>query len=187
MQYLSSMYIDNEMDLDEKKQFVEKVRCDSEFYTQTLDLLTQEQRLQPQVVFKAVASEKKWQPSMWVRLIPKLKPLGFTAAGVFTGVLIAFLAFQPGQIPLQNNRFVLFKPEARQVELTGSFTGWQRLPMQRVGKSGYWELILPVASGEHRFAYILDKNHRMADPTLPARERDDFGGENSILTVGQRI
>ena len=43
MDYLSSMYIDNEMDLDEKKQFVEKVRSDQAFYTQTLELLAQEQ------------------------------------------------------------------------------------------------------------------------------------------------
>ena len=39
MDYLSSMYIDNEMDLDEKKQFVEKVRSDQAFFTQTLELL----------------------------------------------------------------------------------------------------------------------------------------------------
>ena len=59
--------------------------------------------------------------------------------------------------------------------------------MQRLGASGYWELRLPVPAGEHRFAYILAGQKRMADPTLPAVERDDFGGENSILNVEVRI
>ena len=44
-----------------------------------------------------------------------------------------------------------------------------------------------MPAGEHRFAYILDGDKRMADPTLPAVERDDFGGENSILSVEVRI
>ena len=45
MDYLSSMYIDNEMDLDEKRRFVEKVRTDDSFYNQTLELLYQEKQL----------------------------------------------------------------------------------------------------------------------------------------------
>jgi hypothetical protein len=45
MDYLSSMYIDNEMDLDEKRLFVECVRSDDAFYTQTVELLDQEQLL----------------------------------------------------------------------------------------------------------------------------------------------
>ena len=59
--------------------------------------------------------------------------------------------------------------------------------MKRIGNSGYWELNLPVISGEHRFAYILNGDARIADPTLPAREADDFGGVNSILNVVARI
>jgi 1,4-alpha-glucan branching enzyme len=64
---------------------------------------------------------------------------------------------------------VLFEPVAERVELTGSFTGWQRVAMQRIGDSGYWQLNLPVPAGEHRFAYILNGERRMADPTSPGR------------------
>ena len=45
MDYLSSMYIDDEMNLEEKKQFVEKIRSERMFYKLTLDLLAQEQQL----------------------------------------------------------------------------------------------------------------------------------------------
>ncbi len=39
MEYLASLYIDNEMDLGEKRTFVEMVRADNDFATLTLDLL----------------------------------------------------------------------------------------------------------------------------------------------------
>jgi hypothetical protein len=55
--------------------------------------------------------------------------------------------------------------------------------MAPIGDSGYWELRLNLPYGEHRFAYILDGSQQVADPTVPVREPDDFGGENSILTV----
>ncbi len=187
MEYLSSMYIDNEMDLDEKKLFLKKIRSDQEFYTLTLDLLDQEQLLQKQPPMIESASEKKWQPPVRMDRARCLKPFGFAAAGFAAAAMILFSVFQPQAPPLQNNRFVIFEPKADQVELAGSFTGWQRVSMKRVGSSGYWELNLPVASGEHRFAYILDGSLRIVDPTLPAREKDDFGGENSILNVTGHI
>lgn len=187
MDYLSSMYIDNEMDLDEKKQFVEKIRSDCAFYTQTLDLLALEQLLGQEPVMPEPTPEKRWQPSVWINLTRLFKPLGFAALGFSAALLIFVIGFRSPVLPLYNNRFVLFEPGAEQVELVGSFTGWQRISMNRIGSSGYWELILPVVSGEHRFAYILNGESRIADPTLLARETDDFGGENSILSVEARI
>lgn len=187
MEYLSSMYIDDEMNLDEKKLFVEKIRSDSAFYAQTLDLLVQEHLLQTQPILPALLPEKPWAPPAWLGLIRSLKPLGFATAGFAAAMLVFSILFPPQVCPLPDNRFLLFEPAAGQVELTGSFTGWQRIPMNRIGTSGYWELTLPIASGEHRFSYILDNDRRIADPTLPSREKDDFGGENSILSVAEHI
>lgn len=187
MEYLSSMYIDNEMDLDEKKQFVEKVRSDRAFYTQTLDLLAQERLLREAPVMPWLVPERRLRPPVWDSLKRFFRPLGFATAGFSAAVLILLSVFQPPVMPLCSNRFVLFEPAAGQVELAGSFTGWQRISMQRIGSSGYWEINLPVPSGEHRFAYILDGKRRISDPTLPASEKDDFGGENSILSVEERI
>ena len=45
MDYLSSMYIDNELDLDEKVVFVDKVHSDPPFYRDTRALLLQEKLL----------------------------------------------------------------------------------------------------------------------------------------------
>jgi hypothetical protein len=56
--------------------------------------------------------------------------------------------------------------------------------MKKSGASGYWEAVLEVPPGEHRLCYILEGRRRILDPTIPIREKDDFGGENSILSVG---
>ena len=61
------------------------------------------------------------------------------------------------------------------------------LAAKEVGESGYWEIFLDVPEGEHRFAYILDGQHQVADPTVPMRETDDFGGQNSILVLGDSV
>jgi hypothetical protein len=187
MDYLSSMYIDNEMDLDEKKQFVEKVRSDQAFCTQTLELLEQEQLLRKQPFMRDLTSEQSWQPPVWDGLKRFFRPLGFATAGFTAAVLIFLGIFQPPVPSLCSNRFVLYEPAAGQVELAGSFTGWQRISMQPIGSSGYWEVNLQLPAGEHRFAYILDGDRRISDPTLPASEKDDFGGKNSILSVEERI
>lgn len=187
MDYLSSMYIDNEMDLDEKRQFVQRVRSDGAFYNETLDLLAQEQRLRELPAMPHMAVQQPWRPPLRTVLARWFKPLGFATAGFTAAVLMLFSVFQPPATGVCNNRFVLFEPAAAQVELAGSFTGWQRVSMTRAGSSGYWELNLQVPSGEHRFAYILDGDRQMADPTLPASEKDDFGGQNSILNVEARL
>lgn len=188
MDYLASMYIDDEMDLKEKRQFVEMVHRDEDFYTLTMELLDQEQRLrQMPAMLPAPAVEQRWRPPLRHVLAGLIKPFGFAVTGFAAAVLMVNTVSWNPPPSAQSNRFVLFEPDAERIELTGSFTGWQRLAMQRIGDSGYWQLNLPVPAGEHRFAYILNGERRMADPTLQAVERDDFGGENSILNVEVQI
>ena len=76
MEYLASLYIDNEMDLGEKRTFVEKVRADNEFATLTLDLLDQEQRLRDLLLHTlAVPAPAPWRPSLRTRLAALLRPV----------------------------------------------------------------------------------------------------------------
>jgi hypothetical protein len=187
MDYLASMYIDNELDLDEKIQFVDKVYSKRPFYEDTRALLLQEKLLRtpPDTSMLPVRPPMAAGAGHWFRKM--LKPMLCATAGfAAAGLLLFSLVSTP--TPAQCfNRFVIYEPAARQVELAGSFTGWTPTPMQPVGNSGYWELNLQVPSGEHRFAYILDGSRQMADPTLPGREMDDFGGTNSILNVKEGV
>ena len=82
--------------------------------------------------------------------------------------------------------FVLYQPDVSKVEITGSFLDWEAVPMRKSGTSGYWEVVLEMPAGEHRLCYILEGRRRIPDPTIPIREKDDFGGENSILAVNMK-
>jgi hypothetical protein len=127
MEYLNSMYIDDELDLNDKISFVEKIRTDRDFADETVELLYQEKIIRSDAVYR---------------------------------------------IPIVR------------IEATRD---WKRLPMKKIGSSGYWEIILKLPQGEHRFTYILEGRSRIADPTILTREKDDFGGENSIIHVEGKV
>jgi 1,4-alpha-glucan branching enzyme len=56
--------------------------------------------------------------------------------------------------------------------------------MHKIGSSGYWTLTLTLPEGEHRYSYQVQNGEQMADPTVTTRERDDYGGENTVIVVG---
>ncbi len=182
-----SMYIDDEMTLDEKSAFIKKLRTDVVFSNEAMDLLRQEKLIRSKIVERLpvfdVAPRFDWKKV----LRPFFQPMGI-AASVFATVIILLLIYtpQPAQGPL-SKRFVIFRPNVSHVDITGTFTDWKRIPMNKIGDSGYWEISLNLSEGEHRFAYILENRTSFADPTMPTRELDDFGGENSVFYAAQRI
>lgn len=188
MDYLSSMYIDNELSLDEKVRFIDRIHSRPVFYADTRDLLLQERLLRLPTPTTRLPSRAPLPPRAYRWWQSFFKPLTYAVAGFAVASLLLFSLIPPrGTAPDSVNRFVIYEPTVHQVELTGSFTEWRRTPLQPVGNSGYWELTLTVPAGDHRFAYILDGTRQMADPTLPGREKDDFGGENSILNVEAKV
>ena len=69
-------------------------------------------------------------------------------------------------------------PEARQVEVVGTFTGWheQRLPMT-VDENGRWHLELTPASGEVLFRYLVDGEYWLLDATAHGTRTNNQGQE----------
>ncbi len=187
MDYFASMYIDNELDLDEKVVFVEKIHSEKEFFQETVELLMQEKLLRTQPEKLRVLVDTRIRPDLKDRIRQFIKPLIFAGSGFALAMLLLFnqttVSTDPSSIA---RRFVIFEPAASRVEVTGTFNGWQRVDMKKIGTTGYWEINLQIPFGEHRFSYILDGSKRIADPTDPVKEKDDFGGENSILKVAGR-
>ncbi len=182
--YLISSYIDDELDLDEKIEFVETVHVHAHFKDEAVDLLHLEKRVRGEVVDRVPAvvfrEKRRFSIALW-------RPAGMFAAGLAAALLVMFFVTPQHDVPAPaTHRFVLYQPNVKQVEITGSFLGWTAVPMKRSGTSGYWEAILDVPPGEHRLCYIIDGRKRIPDPTIPIREKDDFGGENSILAVNMR-
>jgi hypothetical protein len=187
MDCLASMYIDNELTLDEKVRFIERIQIDPPFYEDTRSLLLQEKLLRTVPDTPIIPHRPPEAVAFGDWLGKLLRPTIYATAGFVLAMLLTFNRFAEPIVPPIVNRFVIYEPTASQVELIGSFTDWQKIPMMPIGGTGYWELRLNLSSGEHRFAYILDGSWQMADPTFPVREKDDFGGENSILNVEAQI
>jgi hypothetical protein len=184
--FLISMFIDNELNLDDKLEFVEIVHEDRSFKDEAVELLLQEKliRSDAAVSFPEVTiGEERGFFLSWFRSL--LPPAGIMGAAVAAALIVVFLLLpSPQNIDTMiSHRFVIYQPDVTQVELAGSFNEWRRIPMEEIGNSGYWEVKLTLPPGEHRFSYVLEGNEKIADPTVMTRERDDFGGENSVLLV----
>jgi hypothetical protein len=180
MSDLISKFIDDELDLDEKIGFVDRVHQDRLFKDESIELLEMEKIIRGDVVDHV--------PPLKIKIGKKRVTSVFRSVALWVpaaaAVLIAFFVFyHPRPLSTASHRFVIYRPDVTTAEIAGTFTGWRRVPLNRIGASGYWEITISLPNGEHRFTYILDGERRFADPTIVARERDDFGGQNSIISV----
>lgn len=190
MEHLISMYIDNELNLGEKIDFVEQIHKDKSYKDSARSFLEQEKILHVAI---RQQSPKIPQPERRSSLLsPVLNNKVRVACAVSLLALFSFFFQHQLQTPKNyemkpvsvKHRFVIYQTGIQQAEITGSFTNWQRLPLQPSGTSGYWETTLQIPSGEHKFIYILDGSTLFSDPTISAQELDDYGTKNSILSIG---
>ena len=81
-------------------------------------------------------------------------------------------------------RFSCVAPAASEVFLAGSFNDWDptATPMVRV-PGGAWHVALPLASGRHVYAFVVDGTSWVADPQAPLAPEGWFGARNSVLLV----
>jgi hypothetical protein len=187
MEHLTSLFIDDEMNMDEKISFVHHIKNDPSAADEALGLLKQEMIIRGEVVThfpkSTFDSITVWE-KIWAFVV---QPKSLVTASLATAVAVLILVLSSPQVTLQPNRFVIYRPDVTRAEITGSFTDWQRIPMQAVGNSGYWEIVLALPEGEHRFSYILNGQDSFPDPTILTREQDDFGGQNSVIFVGNAV
>jgi hypothetical protein len=70
---------------------------------------------------------------------------------------------------------------ARSVELSGDFTHWRPVAMQRVSADA-WVATLPIVPGTHEVSIRVDGDAWTAPPGL-TRVADDFDGSAGVLVV----
>lgn len=68
------------------------------------------------------------------------------------------------------------------LHVAGSFSGWQPLPMQRIGDE--WVLELDLETGSYRYA-VRDGNGRWFVPDNAYRRQDGMGGEVAVIIVSE--
>ncbi len=173
---LISQFIDDELDLGEKEVFVHGVRDDDAFYGEALALLAQE---------RCLTGMDRGAPPM--TLPPRKHRGGWRPALALAASLLILVMWVvgrgPNPVPQMAHRFLIHAPDVETVAVLGDFTEWSPRSLRPVGGQGYWEVTLTLPVGVHRYAFLLDGQVLSPDPTVVARESDDFGGVNSILQV----
>ncbi|HSM89732.1 MAG TPA: hypothetical protein VLT56_06895, partial [Desulfobacterales bacterium] len=90
---LISLYIDDELSLDDKIDFVETVHADKYFKDDALDLLRQEKLIRSDVVEKMPALSIREPIAPWhLRLF---RPVAALAAGLVAAVVLFFIFLPP--------------------------------------------------------------------------------------------
>jgi len=111
-----------------------------------------------------------------------------------TGPLAVAGTPQPPTIPahvdtVQVIKFVLVAPHAKTVSVVGDFNDWdaKATPMTRTPTGGTWSVALPLHSGRHVYAFVVngvDGVQWLADPSAPLAPEDGLGAPNSVVLVG---
>jgi hypothetical protein len=73
-------------------------------------------------------------------------------------------------------------PGARTVEISGDFTSWEAVPLER-GADGWWMVTLPIESGTHQLNVRLDGEAWVAPPGLMTIT--DESGSAGLLSVSR--
>ena len=90
MNYMISMFIDDELDIDEKISFIENVLMDTSFKDEALQLLHQEKHIRGEVVEHIPSFEVK-VPFNWKRFFrPFYQPMGLVASAL-VAIVVFFL------------------------------------------------------------------------------------------------
>jgi hypothetical protein len=198
---LISQFIDNDLDTAEKIELVKGVKADDDFADEAISMLEMEQEMEsafdiPAPELKETAKDNVVEFPVReekARKFPVSTVASMTAlaASLVLIIKVFFLPVQDNGIQqisadIKMHRFVLHMPAAETVAVTGSFSGWKNLDMKRIKGTDYWQVLTPIAIGEHKYAFIVD-GQTVTDPTVAAKQKDDFGGENSVLKVGDKI
>lgn len=111
-------------------------------------------------------------------LSPPTPPAGRPADGFAAGEGVA-------TSELHLVRFALVAPRATRVAVVGDFNGWDAsaTPMRRA-EGDAWVISLPIASGRHLYAFVVDGERWIPDPSAPLAPEDGFGLSNSVIVVG---
>jgi predicted carbohydrate-binding protein with CBM48 len=90
---------------------------------------------------------------------------------------------EPGTEMVQ---FVLVAPQASTVSVVGDFNDWDpsRTPLRAEAAAGVWSVNVPLRSGQHQYAFVVNGKEWRPDPAAPRAVTDDFGSPNSVIVVG---
>lgn len=120
---------------------------------------------------------------------PRMLAWNPLAAGVALAALVA-LALLPGRFadppaaPEAARVHLVWYGDARKVTVAGSFNDWSAdaMTMAQV-RPGVWAVDLSVPRGTHEYAFVVDGERWIPDPSAPVHVEDGFGQMNARLEI----
>ncbi|MDP9349803.1 MAG: glycogen-binding domain-containing protein [Gemmatimonadota bacterium] len=94
----------------------------------------------------------------------------------------AQMASAPAKAPPVYVQFRLEVPDAEQVAVAGTFTGWKPAYQLQETEPGVWSALIPLKPGVHDYAFVVDGEEWVPDPHAP-HVADSFGGTNSRISL----
>jgi hypothetical protein len=91
------------------------------------------------------------------------------------------VGFELKQLDPGQYRVAVRAPRARVVELTGDFTSWQPVALQR-GHGDWWETTLSITPGTHQVNVRINGERWIAPPGATVVD-DDFAGVVGVIVV----
>jgi len=83
-----------------------------------------------------------------------------------------------------------FRPaeDAHTVTVAGTFNDWSNVatPMADTDGDGVWEITLQIEHGTHQYKFVVNGTEWLADEHAAEFIDDGFGGQNSVMQVGQQ-
>ena len=144
-------------------------------------------------------SQRLWFVFDWLRRgrSVRVSPLGGLAFA--TGLAIVVLWGRVGQAPMDQSRptltalqgstvqFVIVAPAATEVSLVGDFNDWSAAatPMELVADNRVWSVTIPLNAGRYRYAFLVNGDTWLSDPSAPPMRDDEFGRPGSVVTIGE--
>ena len=127
-----------------------------------------------------------WAPREF-SLRPAYALAAVACVAIVLGVYVRHVS--PG-VPKQANAvedaqlFVQFRLDtmASRVQLAGTFTNWEPRYDLRESAPGIWTITVPLKQGVHDYAFVVDGQRWVPDPSAP-QIGDGFGGKNSRLAL----
>lgn len=75
----------------------------------------------------------------------------------------------------------IFAPDARSVDVAGSFNGWELKPLKK-GKDGTWKVNVRPKPGRYEYKFLVD-HQWITDPANPESSTDAEGNVNSVIEL----
>ncbi len=88
---------------------------------------------------------------------------------------------------IASSEFSFFAPDAESVYLAGDFNNWDTgKDSMRKFKGNIFKKKLKLKPGSYEYLFYVDGQWQL-DPQNPERNGNTYGGENSVITVGEDV